>query len=149
MVAVPRLIRGADGAGTASELAVTNLAPTPGETQFAVLVFDRNGLVGHFCETLRERQTAYYDLRQWDFVDAGFVGSAVISATAWSHVVPDRAGDLHDVVALGAVAVERGTGGEGSTEAAAYATGDVGIPLPDAAAEEIAEDLAGMAPPCR
>jgi subtilisin-like proprotein convertase family protein len=57
---------------------------------------------------LNERQVEYIDLQSWGYLNPGFKGSAVISATFWEHDVFDGQGRfLRNLVGLGAVTVER------------------------------------------
>ncbi|MSP11331.1 MAG: DUF11 domain-containing protein [Chloroflexi bacterium] len=64
-----------------SELAIQNLNPNPGFTDFAIFFYDQNGLLDTVCEKLNEKQVEYIDLASWGFVPNGFNGSVVISAT--------------------------------------------------------------------
>jgi hypothetical protein len=50
----------------------------------------------------------YIDLATWGYVNPGFRGSAVISATAWEHPVFDLAGQLKvNPVGLAGVIIQR------------------------------------------
>jgi len=50
----------------------------------------------------------YINLATWGFINPGFRGSAVISATFWEHEVFDgNGGFVRNVVGLAAVSVER------------------------------------------
>ncbi|MSP13758.1 MAG: DUF11 domain-containing protein [Chloroflexi bacterium] len=64
-----------------TELAVQNINPNPGFTDFAIYFYDQNGLLDYVCKKLNEKQVAYIDLATWAFVPAGFLGSVIISAT--------------------------------------------------------------------
>ncbi|RME45081.1 MAG: hypothetical protein D6791_11540, partial [Chloroflexi bacterium] len=84
--------------GVTTELAIQNLNPNPGFTDFIIYLYDQNRLVDGFCEKLNEKQVEYIDLDEWGVIPPGFLGSLVISAT-----FSDQKGGA----ALGAVAVER------------------------------------------
>ena len=106
VVAIPLLMKGYNG--ITSEIAITNVVPKPGFTDFAVYIFDQNSLLHIVCEKLGDRQVEYIDLATWGFVPSRFNGSAVISATFWDHPVHDGRGEfVRDLVGLTAVAVER------------------------------------------
>jgi len=81
-----------------TELAIQNLNPNPGFTDFIIYLYDQNRLIDGFCEKLNEKQVEYIDLDQWGVIPPGFLGSLVISAT-----YTDQKGGA----ALGAVGVER------------------------------------------
>jgi uncharacterized repeat protein (TIGR01451 family) len=104
--AVPLLAKG--NRGITSEIAITNLVPKPGFTDFAMFIYDQNGLVDYDCEKLHDRQVEYVDLRTWGSVPPGFLGSLIVSATFWEHEVFDgKGGFVRNLVGLGGVAVER------------------------------------------
>lgn len=106
VVAIPLLMKGYNG--VTSEIAITNVVPKPGFTDFAVYIYDQNSLIYIICEKLNERQVEYIDLATWGFVPPRFNGSAVISATFWEHHVFDGRGThVRNLVGLTAVAVER------------------------------------------
>ncbi|MCW5881759.1 MAG: hypothetical protein KIS91_12555, partial [Anaerolineae bacterium] len=66
------------------------------------------GLIDFVCEKLNEKQVEYIDLSKWGWIQPGFKGSAVISATFWEHEVFDPYGKfVRNVVGLGAIKVER------------------------------------------
>jgi len=113
VIAIPILAKG--NRGITSELAITNLVPKPGFTDFAIYIYDQNGLVDYYCQKLNEKQVEYIDFNAQGAIRQGFLGSAVISATFWEHDVFDSQGQFQrNLVGLGAVAVERigGTLGE-------------------------------------
>ena len=91
-----------------TELAITNLVPKPGFTDFAVFIYDQNGLLDYVCEKLNEKQVEYIDLSTWGAINPRFMGSAVVSAVFWEHDVFDAKGQFErNLVGLGGVAVER------------------------------------------
>jgi hypothetical protein len=91
-----------------TELAITNLVPKPGFTDFAVFLYDQNGLLDYYCQKLNEKQVEYMDLATWGAINPRFMGSAVISAMFWEHDVFDPSGRFQrNLVGLGGVAVER------------------------------------------
>jgi hypothetical protein len=92
-----------------TEIAIQDLVPQAGLTNAAVFLYDQNGLVDILCETLNSQQLEYIDLTTWGYVNPGFRGSAVISATAWEHSVFDRAGTPRPP--SGGTAPRRGAGG--------------------------------------
>ncbi|RIJ99694.1 MAG: hypothetical protein DCC47_22670, partial [Acidobacteria bacterium] len=107
-IAIPSLLKDLDGQGVTSEIAVANLVTKPGFTDFAIYIYDQNGLLDFVCQKLHDRQVEYIDLATWGYVNEGFKGSAVIRATFWEHEVWDDTGFfLRNLVGLGAVSVER------------------------------------------
>ncbi|MCB9177357.1 MAG: DUF11 domain-containing protein [Caldilineae bacterium] len=104
--AVPMLSKG--NRGVNSELAITNLVAKPGFTDFAIFIYDQNGLLDFVCQKLHDRQVEYIDLATWGYVPPNFLGSAVVSATFWEHDVFDPSGNFaRNLVGLGGVVVER------------------------------------------
>ncbi|MFN8424052.1 MAG: choice-of-anchor Q domain-containing protein [Anaerolineae bacterium] len=99
--------------GINSEIAITNLVPKPGFTDFVVFFYDQNGLIEQVCQKFSEKEVDYISLDGYGFLDRGYLGSAVISAVFWEHDVFDDHGVfLRNVVGMGAVAIERmGTAG--------------------------------------
>jgi len=81
-----------------SELAIQNINPNPGFTDFAIYFYDQNGLLDYVCEKLNEKQVEYIDLNSWGYIPSGFLGSAIINATYTTQ--PGGFG-------LGGVAIER------------------------------------------
>ncbi len=107
-IAIPSLLKDLDGQGVTSEIAIMNLVAKPGFTDFAIYIYDQNGLLDFVCQKLHDRQVEYIDLATWGYVNEGFKGSAVIRATFWEHEVWDDTGFfLRNLVGLGAVSVER------------------------------------------
>jgi hypothetical protein len=117
-----------------SEIAIQNLVPQAGLTNAAVFLYDQNGLLDILCETLNSQQVDYIDLTTWGYVNPGFRGSAVISATAWEHPVFDLAGQLKvNPVGLAGVIIERSHAGAFDTPGDPSA-GSPALPLTTAGA---------------
>ncbi len=94
--------------GVTTEIAITNLVPKPGFTDFAIFLYDQNGLLDWVCEKLGEKQVEYIDLETWGWVNPSFLGSMVVSASYWDHHVFDDEGNhVRNLVGLGGIAVER------------------------------------------
>ncbi|HRA19889.1 MAG TPA: hypothetical protein PLZ56_05560, partial [Anaerolineae bacterium] len=130
LIAVPSLLKDLDGSGVTSELAIMNLVAKPGFTDFAIYIYDQNGLLDFVCQKLSDRQAEYIDLQTWGYVSNGFKGSAIISATFWEHEVVDEVGFvLRNLVGLGAVSVERTGTRFGEDIPGDEAAGDRGIPF--------------------
>lgn len=120
LIAIPSFLQRGNALQVQTELAIQNLVPKPGFTDFALFVYDQNGLLDFVCEKLNEKQVEYIDLSTWGWISPGFKGSAVISATYWEHDVFDGNGQfVRNVVGLAAVKVER------FVPQAAVAPGDV------------------------
>jgi hypothetical protein len=106
VLAVPLLAK--ENRGISTELAITNVVPKPGFTDFAIFIYDQNGLLDYVCEKLNEKQVEYIDLPTWGFLHPNFLGSAVVSAVFWEHDVFDANGGFErNLVGLGGVIVER------------------------------------------
>jgi hypothetical protein len=104
----------AEGADTTTDLAIANLVTSPGFTDFAIFIYDQNGLLDYVCQKLNESQIEYIDLGAWGYVNRGFLGSAVVSASFWEHdVFADDGTWLANLVGLGGVAVQRRDAGPG------------------------------------
>ncbi len=115
VIAIPLLAK--QNRGITSELAITNLVPKPGFTDFAIYVYDQNGLLDVVCEKLNEKQVEYIDLNTWGWISRNFLGSAVISAIYWEHDVLSGDGQFQrNVVGLGAVIIERIGGTKGGPD---------------------------------
>jgi hypothetical protein len=80
LIGIPSLHQ-SGSVGLSSELAIANLNPNPGFTDFAIYIYDQNGLLDFVCEKLNEKQTEYINLDSWGYVQPGFKGSAVIATT--------------------------------------------------------------------
>jgi len=108
VLAIPSFNKDLQGYGITTELAIANLVPKPGFTDFAVGIYDQNGFIDFVCEKLADKQVEYIDLQTWGYIHPGFKGSAIISATFWEHDVFSPSGDfMRNVVGLGAVSIER------------------------------------------
>jgi hypothetical protein len=101
-IAIPSLTNRAGGYTT--ELAIQNVVANPGFTDFALYFYDQNGLIDYVCEKLNQKQVEYVAINTWGFIAPHFEGSAVISATRWTHAGNNPTGKS---VGLAAVAVER------------------------------------------
>ncbi len=130
LIAIPSLLKDLDNTGTTSELAIMNLVSKPGFTDFAIYIYDQNGLLDFVCQKLHDRQVEYIDLQTWGYVSNGFKGSAIIKATFWEHEVWDGTGFfLRNLVGLGAVSVERTGTRLGEDVPGDEAAGSRGIPF--------------------
>jgi hypothetical protein len=130
LIAIPSLLKDLQGTGVTSELAITNVVPKPGFTDFAIYIYDQNGLLDFVCQKLNEKQVEYINLQTWGYVNPGFKGSAIISAMFWEHDVFDETGFfLRNLVGLAAVAVERTGTRLGEDVPGDEAAGDRGIPF--------------------
>jgi hypothetical protein len=108
LIGIPSMLQRGNNLGIQTELAIQNVVPKPGFTDFAIFLYDQNGLLDYVCEKLNEKQVEYIDLSTWGWVQPGFKGSAVISATFWEHDVFDGDGRfLRNVVGLAALKIER------------------------------------------
>jgi hypothetical protein len=109
VIGIPSLMKDVRGSGLTTELAIANLVPKPGFTDFIIYIYDQNGLVDSLCQKLDAKQVEYIDLAsQMAFLPEGFKGSAVISAVFWEHDVFDDYGRfLRNLVGLAAVKLER------------------------------------------
>ena len=96
VLGVPLVAKG--NRGITTELAVQNLNPNPGLTDFVLYIYDQNRLLDVVCEKLNEKQVEYINFDAWGFIRPGFLGSIVVSTTY---------SDQQGGAGLGAVAVER------------------------------------------
>ena len=130
-IGIPSFHKDLRGTGVTSEISIANVVPKPGFTDFAIFIYDQNGLIDTLCEKLSHQQVEYIDLASWGFVHPGFKGSALISATFWEHDVFDPTGGFtRNVVGLAAVKVERSGTTLGSPVPGDEAAGNEGFPVP-------------------
>jgi hypothetical protein len=130
-IGIPSFLKDRDNTGVTSELAIANVVSKPGITNFAMFIYDQNGLIDYICETLSSGQVEYINLANWGFVNPGFRGSAVISATFWEHDVFDsRGGFTRNLVGLAAVKVERSGTTLASPIPGDESAGNAGFPIP-------------------
>jgi hypothetical protein len=152
LIGIPSMLQRGNSLGIQTELAIQNVVPKPGFTDFAIFLYDQNGLIDYVCEKLNEKQVEYIDLSTWGWVQPGFKGSAVISATFWEHDVfadpsqcrdfDPRNGDdkanqslpgdcfLRNVVGLAAVKIERVVPTGSLPTPGDLAAGSEGFPIP-------------------
>ncbi len=107
LIAVPLLTKAADDGDLTTELAIANTVQRPGFTDFAIYIYDQNGMLDYICQKLNEKQVEYINLQSWGYVNSGFVGSAVVSAMFWEHDVFDNGQWLRNDLGLEAVAAAR------------------------------------------
>jgi hypothetical protein len=107
VLAVPNLPTDLQGVGLTSELAVQNLVRLEGYTDVAVLVYDRNDLVGTRCERLDAGEVTYLDLSLAPIAGTGIHGDAVVSALFWQHPDPATGQNMLGLAAV--LALRTGT----------------------------------------
>ena len=147
LVAIPNFHKDLDGTGLTTELAIMNLVTKPGFTDFAIYIYDQNGLLDFICQKIHREQVEYISLAHWGYINNGFKGSAVISATFWEHDVFDGRGDfVRNLVGLGAVSVERTGTRLGEDIPGDEAAGARGIPF--AVEQGFAHCPGGFRPKC-
>lgn len=130
LVGIPSLLKDLRNTGVTTELAIMNAVPQPGFTDFAMYIYDQNGLLDFVCEKLNEKQVEYINLDNWGYINSGFKGSAVISATFWEHKVFDGSGSFaRNLVGLGAVKIERQGTVLGNDIPGDEAAGSEGFPI--------------------
>jgi hypothetical protein len=130
LVGVPSFLKDRIGTGVTTELSIANLVPKPGFTDFAMYIYDQNGLIDFLCQKLNSMQVEYINLENWGYLNPGFKGSVVISATFWEHDVFDpRGGFVRNLVGLGAVIVERTGATQGEDVPGDESAGTAGIPF--------------------
>jgi len=144
LIGVPSLFK--RGAGITTELAIQNVVPVPGFTDFAIFIYDQNGLLDAVCHKLNAAQAEYINLDAWGYLNPGFKGSAVISATFWQHEVFGAIGDPRNVVGLAAVKVERSGTVQGIDIPGDESAGSEGFPIQDGFSFPGVQDGAA---PCR
>ncbi len=152
VIAIPSFMKRGNSYGMVTDIAIQNLVPKPGFTDFVLYVYDQNGLIDYVCEKLNEKQVEYINLDNWNWIQTGFVGSAVISAVYWEHDVitgipllgpdnPQLPILLRNVVGLAAVKVERTVPG-GAPMAGDVTSASEGFPVPPGF------DFEGYTPQC-
>ncbi|MFN8483278.1 MAG: hypothetical protein U0768_09585 [Anaerolineae bacterium] len=146
VIGIPSLMQRGNAYNMVTDISVQNLVPKPGFTDFVMYVYDQNGLLDYVCEKLNEKQVEYINLANWNWIQPGFVGSAVISAVYWEHDVlstpvpcdsqaPEKAPSqgcvffVRNVVGLAAVKVERVVPG-GAPAAGDVTAASEGFPIP-------------------
>ena len=108
VLGIPSFIKDRDRSGITTEVGIQNVVAKPGFTDFALYIYDQNGLLDFVCEKLHAQQVEYINLANWGFINPGFRGSAVVSATFWEHdVFNGQGGFVNNVVGLAAVTIER------------------------------------------
>ena len=131
LIGIPSFLQRGNNLGIVTELAIQNVVPKPGFTDFAIFVYDQNGLLDYVCEKLNEKQVEYIDLSTWGWIQPGFKGSAVISAVFWEHdVFGATGGFLRNVVGLAAVKIERVVPTGSLPTPGDLASGSEGFPMP-------------------
>ena len=146
LIAIPSLMKDLDDIGYTSEFAVANVVPKPGFTDFAIYIFDQNGLLDYVCQKLNEKQVEYIDLQTWGYVNNSFKGSAIISAVYWEHEVFGPDGFfLRNLLGLAAVSVERSQTSLGTDIAGDESAGSRGIPFKQSDIEDEEFSFAFMA----
>ena len=146
LIALPSLIRRAGATEVlATELAIVNRIGRPGFTDFALLLYDQNGLLDFTCNKLGAGQVSYFDLADWGMLPPGFTGSAIVSATVWDHPALDSA-DLGDppvdLAAVGVLRADRGPGDVAVDPAGDGSFGGAGFAFPLAAGAGFAPEPA-------
>ena len=127
------------------------MVPKPGFTDFAIYLFDQNGVLDYVCQKLNEKQVEYIDLQRWGYINQGYKGSAIISAVFWEHDVFDPAGRFErNLVGLAAVSIERSSTRIGEDVPGDEAAGSRGIPfaLADVIGENCLYSFTGIPARC-
>jgi hypothetical protein len=106
LLAWPGAERDPLGWGLAGGLVISNAVPQPGHTDVAVLLYDQNALLAVLCRRLEAGASTSIDFLQTPAVIDGFKGSALVSATAWTHRTAAPAPDK-PLVGLTALLVSR------------------------------------------
>ena len=96
LIGVPSVLKQSRGLST--ELAIHNVNPNPGFTDFAMYIYDQNGLLEVLCEKLNAKQVEYINFNAWGLFNPGFTGSVVISSVFSTQ---------NGGAALSAVAIQR------------------------------------------
>ncbi len=149
LIGIPSLLQRGNSLGIVTELAIQNIVPKPGFTDFVIYIYDQNGLLDYVCEKLNEKQVEYIDLSTWGVINPGFKGSAVISAVYWEHDVFGGSGQfLRNLVGLAAVKVERVVPTANMPMAGDVASGSEGFPIPPINAGSARFDFEGFPVVC-
>lgn len=141
VIGIPSFMKRGNYTGLVTDIAIQNLVPKPGFTDFVLYVYDQNGLIDYVCEKLNEKQVEYINLDNWNWIQTGFSGSAVISAVYWEHDVitgvpifgagnPQLPILLRNVVGLAAIKVERAVPSTGAPAAGDVTSASEGFPIP-------------------
>jgi hypothetical protein len=132
VIGIPSFLKDRQNTGVTSELAIQNIVPKPGFTDFALFIYDQNGVLDYICEKLNEKQVEYINLANWGYINPGFKGSAVISAVFWEHDVFDGRGRFQsNILGLAAVSIERSGTLQGEDIPGDEAAGSEGFPILD------------------
>ncbi len=130
LIGIPSFHKDRDKTGATTELAIQNVVPKPGFTDFVLFIYDQNGLIDFVCEKLNEKQVEYINLANWGYINPGFKGSAVISAVFWEHDVFGPGGRfVNNVLGLAAVSIERSGTVLGEGIVGDEAAGSEGFPI--------------------
>ncbi len=130
-IGIPSLAKDVGGTGLTSEIAIANVVPKPGFTDFIVYIYDQNGLVSSVCQQLGELQVEYIDVAgNMAILPSGFKGSAIVSAVFWEHDVFDDQGQFRrNLVGLAVAKVERSQTILGSDIPGDESAGSEGFPI--------------------
>lgn len=129
VIGIPSLMK--RGGGLTTEIAIQNVVPKPGFTDFALFIYDQNGLIDVICTKLHQNELDYINLDRWNFINNGFRGSAVISATFWEHdVFSTTGGFVRNLLGLAAVKIERSGTVLGVDIPGDESAGSEGFPIP-------------------
>jgi hypothetical protein len=130
VIGIPSFLKDRQATGVTTELAIQNVVPKPGFTDFALFIFDQHGLLDFLCEKLNEKQVEYINLANWGYINPGFKGSAVISAVFWEHDVFSGHGQfVNNILGLAAVSIERSGALQGEDIPGDEAAGSEGFPI--------------------
>ncbi len=134
LIGIPSFHKDRDKTGASTELAIQNVVPKPGFTDFVLFIYDQNGLIDFVCQKLNEKQVEYINLANWGYINPGFKGSAVISAVFWEHDVFGPGGRfVNNVLGLAAVSIERSGTILGEDIVGDEAAGSEGFPILESA----------------
>jgi len=148
LIGIPSLLQRGNSLGLVTEIAIQNIVPVPGFTDFVLYIYDQNGLLDYVCEKLNEKQVEYIDLSTWGVINPGFKGSAVISAVYWEHDVFNTGQFARNVVGLAAVKIERSVPTASIPNPGDVAAGSEGFPIPPIHAGYASFDFEGFPAVC-